>query len=87
MSAFVNLLLILTEWLLTLKIQLAFILANEISQNSHMTTTVELEGRLKGNSSLEVAISRCLLERLLSGVETVDVGLVMLGVMEVHNLS
>lgn len=52
-----------------------------------MTTTVELEGRLKGNSSLEVAISRCLLERLLSGVETVDVGLVMLGVMEVHNLS
>lgn len=87
MSASVNLLLILTEWLLTFKIQLASISANEISHNSHVTTTVELEGRLKGNSSLEVASSRGLLERLLSGVETVDVSLVVLGVVEIHNLS
>lgn len=53
----------------------------------NVTTTVELEGRLKGNSSLEVASSRGLLERLLSGVETVDVSLVVLGVVEIHNLS
>lgn len=52
-----------------------------------MIIIVEFEGRLKGNSSFEVVISRCFLERFFSGVEIVDVGLVMFGVMEVYNFS
>ena len=48
-----------------------------------LTTTVELEGSLKSNALLR---SRSLSVRLLSGVQRVDIGLVVLLVVKLHDL-
>lgn len=48
------------------------------------TTTVELQGRLKGNAFLG---GRGFSVGLLGGVEGVDVSLMMLLVMELHDLT
>lgn len=52
-----------------------------------VSTTVELEGVLKGELLGQVIGLEGTLELLFSGIESIDIGLVMLGVVELHDLS
>lgn len=52
-----------------------------------MTTAVEVEQRGLGSSSLGVALSLSFGKGLDGSVEAVDIGLVVLGVVELHDLA
>lgn len=52
-----------------------------------MTTTVEVEQRGLSSGSLGVALSLGFGEGLDGSVEAVDIGLVVLGVVELHDLA
>lgn len=56
---------------------------SQIQAMAGLTTTVELEGSLESNALLR---SRSLGVGLLSGIEGVHIGLVVLGVVESHDL-
>ena len=51
-----------------------------------MTTAVKLQSGLQSDLSLDISTLAKLGQRLFSRIEAVDVGLVMLGVVECHDL-
>lgn len=51
-----------------------------------MPTTVEFEGSLKTELSLDISTRLELGQTLLSGVQAIDIGLVVLGVVKSHDL-
>ena len=51
------------------------------------TSTVEVERLLNGNGALYVVLGNGLLQLFFGGVEAIDVGLVVLLVVQLHNLS
>jgi len=54
--------------------------------HSHVSTAVEPESSLETDDALDIALGVQFAERLLSGVEAVDISLVVLGVVERHDL-
>jgi len=52
-----------------------------------VSSTVELESGLETDDALDIALSVQLAEGFLGSVETVDVSLVVLGVVERHDLG
>lgn len=52
-----------------------------------VSTTVELEGVLKGELLSQVIGLESTLKLLLSGIESIDIGLVVLGVVKLHDFS
>lgn len=52
-----------------------------------VTTTVKVDGRLKSNLGGNVVLSLSLLELLDGGIVAVDIGLVVLRVVELHDLA
>lgn len=52
-----------------------------------MTTTVEVDGGLKGDLGGNVALVLSLLELLNSGVVAVDIGVVVVLVVQLHDLA
>jgi hypothetical protein len=56
------------------------------NQDSHVTTTVELQSGLKTECALDIIVCGELGQRLLGGIETVDVCLVVLGMVQSHDL-
>lgn len=68
--------------------QLCFISGlSDIAADSHVSSTVELESGLETDDALDIALSVQLAEGFLGSVETVDVSLVVLGVVERHDLG
>lgn len=53
----------------------------------NVATTVEVDEGSLGSSSLGIALGLGLGDSVESGIEAVDVGLVVLGVVELHNLA
>jgi hypothetical protein len=56
-------------------------------QRFTLTTSVELDGRLRCNGALDVVLGEGVVEGLLGVVEVSDVGVVVLGVVQLHDLS
>lgn len=54
--------------------------------NSHMPTTVELQSGLKTNSSLDIIVRGQFCQALLGSVQTIDISLMMLGMVKSHDL-
>ena len=52
-----------------------------------MTATIELEGTLETDDGVDIVLGHGLRQLLLGHVEVVDVGLVMLAVVELHDLG
>lgn len=61
--------------------------STDIPANSHVSSTVELESGLETDDALDIALSVQLAKGFLGSVETVDVSLVVLGVVERHDLG
>ena len=55
--------------------------------HSHVSTAVELESGLETNNALDIALRVQLAEGFLGGIQTIDIGLVVLGVVEGHDLG
>lgn len=53
----------------------------------NVTTTMEVQQRGLGSSSLGVVLGIGLGDGLIGGIEAIDVGLVVLGVMQLHDLA
>lgn len=51
-----------------------------------MTSTVEFQSRLQPNLTLDISARDQLVQTLFGRVEAIDVGLVVFGVMEVHDV-
>lgn len=51
-----------------------------------MPTTVELQSGLKTNSSLDIIVRGQFCQALLGSVQTIDISLMMLGVVKSHDL-
>lgn len=52
-----------------------------------VSTAVKVDSLLEGDGGFDVLLVECLAELLFSGVETVDVGLMVLGVVKLHDLG
>jgi len=54
--------------------------------NSHMPATVELQSGLKTNSSLYIIVRGQLCQALFGSIQTIDISLMMLGMVKSHDL-
>jgi hypothetical protein len=53
----------------------------------HVATTMEVEERRLSGSRLDVVLGLSLSQRVGGGIEAVDIGLVVLGVVQLHDLA
>jgi hypothetical protein len=75
-----------TEWLLEKQVVRLAHNDTEMQDYAHVSTAVELESRLEGDRALDIVVRDQLVKRLLCSVQPIDVCLVVLGVMESHDL-
>jgi len=52
----------------------------------HVTTTVELQSSLQAKSSLDIIVTCEFGQRFLGSVQTIDISLMMLGMVKSHDL-
>ena len=60
--------------------------AHQRMTSLHVSSTVELQSGLKTNDALDISGGLEFAQALFGSVQTVDIGLMMLGVMKSHDL-